>query len=453
MVQTTTKLQVSGHRFLLRRSEHALVRGDTRMLDDPLRAQSLSMVAGCVLTVIAVAACAILAYLQPRGTLGSAPIVMVRESGVLHVRIGDTWHPALNLASARLVTGIPADPEIVSASAVSHVKRGPLVGIPGAPESIPAALDSAAWTVCDDAAGATTVLVGDVADQLDRQRNALVSVRGGDAATTYLLYDGRRARVDLRNHAVVRALRLDGVAPRPVSGVLLDALPEAPEIVAPFIPAAGAPSMMHGVPVGSVVRTSRAGSAAYFAVLNAGVQQIGEVAADLIRLTQSHGPRDIVDVAPGDLGNTPIVDDLPITTFPDHGGVTDNQVLCARWTSSETAVLVGRSLPSVSGSAQLRLAQADDAGAHVDNVQVADGAGAYVRAIGLDGEGGASGPLYLFTDSGVVFGVHDEDAARRLGLPDSAAPAPWPVLAQLPRGPELSVQGASIVRDSVNPPS
>ena len=44
--QPTTRLHVSGYRFLVRRMEHALVRGDTRMLDDPQRAQSLSFAAG-----------------------------------------------------------------------------------------------------------------------------------------------------------------------------------------------------------------------------------------------------------------------------------------------------------------------------------------------------------------------------------------------------------------------
>jgi Type VII secretion system ESX-1, transport TM domain B len=52
--QATTRLYVSGYRFLLRRMEHALVRGDVRMLDDPRRAQSLSLIAGVVLAVIVV---------------------------------------------------------------------------------------------------------------------------------------------------------------------------------------------------------------------------------------------------------------------------------------------------------------------------------------------------------------------------------------------------------------
>src|SRR6187549_2254469 len=97
--QPTTRLQVSGYRFLVRRMEHALVRGDIRMLHDPMRAQSLSLTAGCVLA-----------------------IVMSRDSGALYVRIDDTLHPVLNLASARLVTGNAARPQVVSSADIDKAK-------------------------------------------------------------------------------------------------------------------------------------------------------------------------------------------------------------------------------------------------------------------------------------------------------------------------------------------
>ena len=116
--------------------EHALLRGDIRMLHDPMRAQSLSFIAGCVLAIVVVAGCAILAFLRPNAGLGDAAIVMSRDSGALYVRIGDTLHPVLNLASARLVTGSAARPEIVSAADIDKAKRGPLLGIPGAPAVI-----------------------------------------------------------------------------------------------------------------------------------------------------------------------------------------------------------------------------------------------------------------------------------------------------------------------------
>jgi ESX secretion system ATPase EccB len=449
-------LHVSGYRFLLRRMEHALVRGDVRMLDDPLRAQSLSFIAGWVLAVIAIAGCAILAFVRPQGTLGSAPIVIARESGAMYVRIGNTMHPVLNLASARLIAGSPANPEVVSESAINDAPRGPLVGIPGAPATIARPLndDESGWTVCDDAA-TTTVIAGGGQSRLDPDQSVLVTPHSESAATTYLLYGGWRARVDLRNHAVVRALRLDGVAPRPVSRALLDALPEAPQIAAPHIPGAGSPGppSLHGFTVGTVVRVVRAEATEYYIVLADGVQRIGEVAADLIRFTDSQSGRVIITVAPDVIGAVPMVDALPVTTFPERGGVADETVLCAQWRPAAdgratTAVLVGNSLPLDSGNTAINLAQADGQGSSVDTIFVPHGRSAYVRARGITGDDGNAGTLYVVNDSGVVFGVHNEDAAKRLGL-TTPVPAPWPVLARLPRGPELSVQAASVVRDSI----
>ncbi|WP_197499204.1 type VII secretion protein EccB, partial [Mycobacterium sp. E3298] len=48
----TTKVQVSGWRFLLRRLEHAIVRRDTRMFDDPLQFYSRSVALGVLVSVL-----------------------------------------------------------------------------------------------------------------------------------------------------------------------------------------------------------------------------------------------------------------------------------------------------------------------------------------------------------------------------------------------------------------
>jgi type VII secretion protein EccB len=455
--QSPTRLQVSGYRFLLRRMEHALVRGDVRMLDDPLRAQSLSLTAGAVLTAIIAAVCVVLALLHPPGALGSAPIVVVRDSGALYVRVGEVVHPVLNLASARLVAGTAADPDAVSAAAISNSRRGPLVGIPGAPAEIspPLGEDESGWAVCDDETRTTVIAGAPPGDGLTTGPGALVAPRSESAASTYLLYDGRRAKVDLRNRAVVRALRLDGVTPRPVSRALLDATPEAPEISAPHIPGAGSPSALRGFPVGSVVRIARATADEYYVVLATGVQRVGQVAADLIRFTDSQNDRDIHTVPPDVIGAVPIVDTLRVSSFPDAGGVSPDRIVCVRWkltrAGAKTIVLVGDSLSADSSS--VTLAQSDGDGPNVDSFSIPRRRSAYVRSIGLDDDGASTGALYFVTESGVVFGLRDEDTAKHLGLPGSPVPAPWPVLVRLPRGPELSKDAASIARDSVAGPS
>lgn len=462
--QPTTRLHVSGHRFLLRRMTHALVRGDVRMLDDPLRAQALSLLAGAVAAAVAVAVCAVLALLRPATGLADAPVVMVRDSGAMYVRVGETIHAVDNLASARLIAGTPAAPRLVSQRAVDAAPHGPRMGIPDAPQDIPPPLvpQEADWTVCedtgDDERAGTTVIAGPIAEALVAAgQQVLVSPRGGSAAATYLLYDGLRARVDLRHPAVVRALRIDGVVAQPVSPSLLAAIPEAPAIVPPHIPALGSPppTALTGHPVGSVVAVPRTGGADHFVVLAGGVQRIGEVTADLIRYTDSRDGEQIPTVAPEVIGAVPVVDTLPVTSHPARGGVTRPAVICARWRvdgdgpGSHTAVLVGDSAPTRTRT--VALAQADGPGPAVDAVAVPPGRSVYTRSVGLTGDGHEAGSLVLVTESGVRYGITDRDAAASLGLPADPVPAPWPVLAELPRGPELSRAAASVLRDGAGP--
>ncbi|GAB3217477.1 type VII secretion protein EccB [Mycolicibacterium hippocampi] len=447
----------------MHRMEHALLRGDARMLDDPPRGQSISLVAGAVLAAVAVAVCAVLALVRPAGELGDAPIVVVRETGAMYVQVDGTVHPVPNLASARLIARTPADPRLVGQAAVDTARRGPSIGIPGAPETISAPLtaEESSWTVCDDPRGVTTVIAGPIPeDAVSAGPGVLVTPRGAGAATTYLLYEGRRARVDLRHHAVVRALRLDGMVPRPISATVLAAIPEAPQIVPPHLPAAGEPGprTLRDHSVGTVVRVPRIAGvpdsgADLFVVLADGVQRIGEVAADLLRYTDHRVGEQIPTVSPADVGTVPVVDTLPVTTYPERGGVVQAPVVCAHWqvgpdgNASETAVRTGHAVPAA--GSPVSLAQADVDGPAVDAVFLPPGRSVFVHSVGLNGSGGSTGSLFLVTDSGVLYGVRDGAAAASLGLTDPAQPAPWAVLAALPRGPELSQTGASVLRDGI----
>lgn len=452
MARPTTRLQVSGYRFLSRRMEHALVRADVRMLDDPLRGQSLALGAGAVLAAILLAGCAVLAVLRPQGGAADAAIVREQQSGALYVRIGDTFHPVPNLASARLIVGAPTEPRTVGARALTDARRGPQVGIPGAPSAIGPALTEAGWTVCDSATSTTVVVGPTPAGGLQPGGNVLVTARSEGPAVTYLLYGGRRAAVDLRDTAVVRALRLDGVTPRPVSRTLLDALPESPPITAPTVPGAGRRGALAGHPVGTVVRLPRADGTEYYVVLADGVQRIGEVTADLIRFSVAQRG-EIPTVAAAAVAAAGVVDTLPATTHPDRVLPADPAVLCAHWAMAgdvTTTLLDGADL--LRRSAAVELAQADGPGPNVDAVVTPAGHSLLTRPVSVTGAGGAAQPRYLLTDLGVLFGIPDDDTARSLGLTPPPVPAPWPVLARLPRGPELSRAAASLARDAVAGP-
>ena len=85
---------------------------------------------------------------------------------------------------------------------------------------------------------------------------------------------------------------------------------------APSIAGAGSPSPLRGYPVGSVVRVARAAAEEYYVILAQGVQRIGQLAADLIRFTDSQHDRDIATVAPDVIAAMPVVDSLRVSTFP-----------------------------------------------------------------------------------------------------------------------------------------
>jgi type VII secretion protein EccB len=448
----TTWLHVSAHRFSLRRIECALLGRDLRAAGVGMRAQTASVALGGVLTAAAVAACALLALLRPQVALDRAQIVMGQESGALYVRVGDTWHPVLNLVSARLIAATAANPQPVRESELAHTKRGPLLGIPGAPQSLgePLPAGESAWTLCDtEADGSTAVIVGRTdeksAQRLTAGQAALVAPASGSSA--YLLYDGQRAVVDRADAAVLRALRLEGRAPRPVSQALLNAIPEAPPIRAPRIAGAGAAAPgLPGLEIGSVVRVTRGDGDEYYAVLAAGIQRIGQVAADLMRFSNSRGTANAVTVAPDAIRAVPVVGGLPVGTFPDRAPTVSDGggALCASWEPGGpgVAILTGSRLPIPDSRAPVALSQADGRGPALDAVYLPPGRSAYVR------ESAAGATRYLITDTGVRFAIHDDDAERDLGLRTPTL-APWPVLKVLPPGPELSRRNASVAWDRV----
>jgi type VII secretion protein EccB len=457
--QPTTWLHVSGYRFLARRIERALLRRDVDAVNEPLRTHTASLALGCVLASVVLAGCALIALLRPQAALDRAQIVMGRESGALYVRVGDTWHPVLNLASARLIAATDSNPQPVPESELGRTKRGPLLGIPGAPQLLGRTLpgDESAWTICDtDSKAATTIVIGRTEEssvrRLAPERAILVGPGAGSPA--YLLYNGLRAVVDLADPAVVRALRLEDRVPHVISQALLNAVPEAPAITAPRIRGAGgAAAGLPGFTVGSVLRITRGDGDEYYVVLAAGVQRIGQVAADLLRFSDSQGAANVITVAPDVIRATPATNTLPLSTLPDRAPAPldgGDSTYCVTWApaqSGRVAFLAGTGLPVPAGQVPVTLAQADGAGPALDAVYLQPGCSAYVRTIGR------TGTRYLITDTGVRFAIHDDEAAHDLGLPEVALPAPWPMLAALPSGPELGRANASVARDNVSGPS
>jgi type VII secretion protein EccB len=288
------------------------------------------------------------------------------------------------------------------------------------------------------------------------RRDQALLVTPSTGGSTYLLFDGRRAVVDPDDAAVARGLGLDGQTPVRVSASLLNLIPETPPITAPRIPDVGkrGPDSLPGFAVGSVLRVARSVGDEYYVVLADGVQRVGQLAAELVRFSDSQGSRTAVSVAPDVIRATKSVTHLPVSDFPDRAvpqSVPAGTTVCAGWayaaSGRATVSFSLGGLPVPGGQAPVALAQADGKGPAIDAVYLPPGRVAYVRSTSLSGGDARAGTRYLISDTGVRFGVHDDDAANDLGLPPRMVAAPWPLLARLPAGPDLSRANASVAQD------
>lgn len=494
--QLTTRAQVNGYRFLLRRLDHALVRRDVRMLHDPMRSQSRSLIAGAVLGLLVVAGAAIMAFLRPQGSIGDANIVMGKDSGALYVVFKDeedeskmTLHPVLNLASARLISGSSESPTSVKDKKLVSTARGPMLGIPGAPAALPGSTqgDRSDWTLCDtvklsasgsasSSTGASTTVIAGELELSERIKtvdaNTALLVRKGDK--TYLLYDGKRSEIDPRNSVVARSLNLSAQGVRPITTGLLDAATQVPALVPPSIDRKGepGPGRLNGVPVGGIIRVMGMGGGAqpeHYVVLADGVQRVSEFTAQLIRNADSQGMSEIKSVPPDLLDGIAVLHQLPVDDFPGSTPkivtAEDGPVACMMWsktaatgrTESDAAegptdraaisMLIGTRLPLPESAKPVQLATSDGTGDRIDSAYIRPGSGEFVQTTGTEPGSPRRGSLFYVADNGIRFGVPDLATAQILGLGGSPRLAPWTIISQMVAGPTLSKDEALISHD------
>ncbi|KIA61555.1 type VII secretion protein EccB [Nocardia vulneris] len=478
----TTRWQVSGYRFLVRRMEHALVRRDVRMLHDPMRSQSRAYAAGLVLALVVLAGCGILALLRPQGKVDNSKILVGKESGAIYAVIDDVVHPALNLASARLAVGDASKPAMVKESEIGKKPRGQLIGIPGAPSafSFDKAGKGRTWTVCDSLKTdgsddrTTSVLIGDLdmgekASALGRDKGLLV--KGKDA--TYLVWNNTRARVDMNDPTVTVPLNIRGATPRPISEGLLNAIPEVSPIVPPKIADPG------GTPEGYSIRNLKIGTVVQqagkadknYVLLRNGLQAISPLTAEIIRIDQRN-PDHGTSVSDAEVAIPQPSKALQVDTYPEVAPTIvqpkARPVSCMSWqpiagaagnvdvaVRAKLDVIDASDLPLPDSARLVPLAQADGKGDNVDSVYFKPGSGAFVQTTGIEVDSRRKDSMFYVSDTGVRYGIKNDDAAKALGLDKESGvtpeSAPWPIVGLLANGPTLGREEAMVAHDGVAP--
>jgi type VII secretion protein EccB len=501
--RVVTKHQISGWRFLLRRIEHALVRRDASMIDDPQRGRSTALSIGIALACVLIAGAAVLAFFKPAKKVGDSKIVAEKDTGALFVRLNNRLFPALNLTSARLIVGSPDKPVQVSRDELSKYPRGPWVGIPGAPGSI---VDTderdSSWTVCDTArtGAAAPVNPSTGLPTLSRSAVRTTAIGGpltvdGDAnrplgdgearllrddTTTWLVYGDAekgvvRAAIDLANTAVAMALGIDSTAPvMAASKGLVNAIPEAPPLRVPDVPGKGESITLNNgftTPVGSVLTVSAPDQgASYYLVSQTGLVRISSVLAAMVRNADSQGSvstravgPDVIaaNLRPGQWPGTASYPVRPIRLVdPERSGVT-----CLHWArtgsdpNATTQLLVGRQLPLTKdeqGRAVDLVTSAASRGTTADAAYLPRDTGRFVQVTGAEAGSPLRESLYWVSDSGVRYGIIADPSSSggtdpsliALGL-RAPVPAPWSIISLFAVGPALSQKEARIQHDGI----
>jgi type VII secretion protein EccB len=483
-----TRHQVSGWRFVMRRIASGVALHDTRMLVDPLRTQTRAVLMGVIVLIAALGGCFVFSLIRPNGSAANNPVLADRSTTALYVRVGDQLHPVLNLASARLIAGRAVNPTLVKSGELDKFPLGNLIGIPGAPERlVQNTRKDADWTVCDAASGAAagvTVIAG----ALDSDGARAATLGAGNAVLvsnptgTWLLWDGRRSRINLADHAVTGALGLgtEIPAPRPIAAGLFNAIPEAPPLSAPVIPGAGTPpafGLPVPAPVGAVVEahgleSSSANGTLYYAVLPDGLQPVSPVLAAMLRNSNSYGLDQPPRLSADKVAKLTVSRQLDTSRYPEQRisllDAAHDPVSCAHWSklagasTNSLTLLAGSALPIPDAVHTEDLAGAG-AGGTANRVAIAPGSGYFAQTVGQNTASPTAGSLFWISDTGVRYGIDNEAAqggvtgnaktAEALGLSSPSTPIPWSILSLYAPGPTLSRADALLAHDGLAPDS
>ncbi|MDT7769078.1 MAG: hypothetical protein QOI30_2086 [Mycobacterium sp.] len=470
--------QNSGHLFYNRRLRAAITRFSVRMKHDD-RKQQAAVALSMVFVLIGVGWMALLHVMKPAGLVGQSAIIGNRDTGAIYAKINGRLYPALNLTSARLAIGSPSAPAWVKASEIAKYPTGPMIGIPGVPDSLTVTPNSvSAWSVCDTAptrGSGTPPLVTSIAGELSASGRAAPmepsqAVLVTHKSATYVVWRGQRSQIDPTDRSVTFNLGLDPGATYPIeiSNALFDAMRATEPLVVPAIPALGTLSTwLPGSTVGSVLETrdSNGVVTGFYALLPDGVQKITSFVADLLRTALAQASASPTLISPDKLIHIPAVEMLDVGYYPSGKmnfiDTSVNPVTCVAWQKESTdpqatiTVFSGRGLPvPISMDPRLVRLVRDDRqpeSVEADQALVLPGAANFVATTSGVAASGSRESLYWLAPQGVRFGVQwDNRTLQSLGLdPGSAVQAPWPIVRTFAAGPAISRDSALLARDTV----
>ncbi|MFJ1561494.1 type VII secretion protein EccB [Streptomyces mirabilis] len=456
------KDQLQAHLFVLGRVVSALTRGEPDAPETPMRRFTSAALGGILIAALVLGGFAVVGLLFPRtGTAWRNPGTLItdKNTGTRYVLDGDVLHPLLNYASARLALGGQAPQASVPTATLEAVRSGPAIGIPGAPDSLPAAtrLDGHGWTLCAEPAARTTTIAVDDARPLTpfaKDHALLVRVPGG---TLYLAWHDQRMRIPDR--ATLAALGYGSAPAWPVSDVWVAALTAGPDLTAPQVPHWGdkGPRIAgHDTRAGQILAARSVTDGAepdYFLTLTDGITPLTATQAALLlgdprtRAAYPGGRIAAVPVTAADAAAAPAAPQQTPTALPPTPPPLVQPTYGRAQAPCVQLVLTAKG--TLAAAPRLGLSNASPADTSPGSPRALLTPGAGVLAQAVTASATEPGPSYLVTDLGVKYPLAS-GAASALGYSTSPRALPAALLDLIPTGPVLDPK-AALVEQPVTP--
>ncbi|MES9539372.1 MULTISPECIES: type VII secretion protein EccB [unclassified Actinomadura] len=460
------------HRLMTQRVGLALLQGEPDVAESPMRRLSVGAFAGVMVGLLVIAVFGIWGILSPGGAKGldePGKLIIEKETGTKYIYDANTkkMFPVANYASALLALDSDSSPErrTVSRKSLAKFERGAMIGIQGAPDSLPdsAQLIRGPWSVCTrEAAGPTGVKRQISALAAGRQvggrrlgeGEAVVVQTGG---VPWVVWKDHRMQLTIAANQVTALTGGPGAVEVPATW--LNAIPAAGNFGSPDVPDRGkaVPGPRGGTArVGQVFKaeTGAGGQALWYVMLADGLSQINETQAQLllrdVRTAAAYPgeqarplPTDVPSAQARASGTRLLDNNLP-PTLPRFVAWDTSTPLCSVFPigSAKAQLTMGGSLPAPSAGV-LGSGTAGSSGT-IDQIVLPPGGAALMSLVPAggdgsgDGSGGGSGSLSLVNDQGIRFALPSAEIAKKLGYDaKKAAPVPSSVIHLIPQGPAL----------------
>ncbi|WP_306204892.1 type VII secretion protein EccB [Actinoplanes sp. RD1] len=456
--------QLQSYQFAQQRVVAALVAHDPDPRRSPLRRAGTTVLIGLVVAALVVGAVAAYALIRGGGKVDARnPAVVFLERGTgarfVYLQADDRLHPVLNFTSGLLIADA-ATPSLREASAESlaAVPLGDPLGIPDAPDSLPAAgaLLPARWTVCSGGQARSVLIVGSAASggaalPVPRVGAPAEELRGllvnDPADRTWLVHANQRFLLPPERVQQIRTRFGYTATPLAVAAAWLNAVPAGPDLDPPDLDDLGdASSVLPAADIGLLLRVRGEGSTPdqWGVVLDDGVADLTAVQAALLQTGAT--PVRVQEISISGYGNLPrsrtdlvqqsVAAGLPATV---PALVNGPESVCLTY-DGDIDIRVGAAVPS---GVPVTNDPAVPGAVQADEVIVPRGKGAVVVSTASPEAPAESGTVSVITDTGRRFPLAGREVLTRLGYGGvTPVGVPGQLVSLLPPGPSLDPAAA-----------